>query len=210
MTGKLLVLEGTDGAGKATQSKLLREWLEGKGFKVASFSYPDYSSQYGKIIESFLYSKIQLSVDEQFLVYILDMVKDIGKVRKALDEGFVLMDRYLFSTIAYQCANGFDYQRAKALTWMLGLEQPLAVFYINIPLSVSMARKGKQKAEAGESEDKFEKDQQLLTMVRHNYDTLMKDKFYSENWFVVDGSGDKNAVSRDIQVKLSRLIGGAA
>ena len=44
MSGKLIVIEGLDGSGKATQSALLRKALEVKGIKVRGLSFPDYSS----------------------------------------------------------------------------------------------------------------------------------------------------------------------
>ena len=44
MNGKLIVIEGLDGSGKATQSALLRKALEEKGIKVRGLSFPDYSS----------------------------------------------------------------------------------------------------------------------------------------------------------------------
>ena len=48
--GKILVIEGTDGSGKETQSKKLVEYLTNKGLKVKSYSFPIYSSPSGRIV----------------------------------------------------------------------------------------------------------------------------------------------------------------
>jgi dTMP kinase len=47
---KILVIEGTDGSGKETQSKLLFDYLNSIGIKVKKYSFPVYSSSTGKIV----------------------------------------------------------------------------------------------------------------------------------------------------------------
>jgi dTMP kinase len=207
MVGKLLVLEGTDGSGKATQVKLLRERLEKRGAKVYNLSYPDYESIYGRIINDFLHFKISLGVEEQFFVYLLDMIKDKDKVKKALEESdFVIMDRYLFSTLSYQCSNGFDYDRAKDLIKLMGLNKPFAVFYIDVPVEVSMQRKKIQKQSVGEV-DKFERDKALLTSVKQIYEKLITEKFFSDNWLRVEGAGTPESVANSMADQLSKITG---
>lgn len=197
MVGKLLVLEGTDGSGKATQVKLLRERFEKQGLKVFDLSYPDYNSVYGKIIDSFLHFQTNLTVEEQFFVYILDMIKDKAKVRSELESSdVVILDRYLFSTLSYQCSNGFDYERAKSLVELIDLNRPFAVFYIDVPVEISMERKQKQKSLVGV--DKFEKDMALLRSVKAMYDKMMKEKFFAENWVRINGALDQQSVSNEI------------
>lgn len=206
MVGKLLVLEGTDGAGKATQVKLLKEYLERDGYEVLTLSYPDYNNMYGKIISDFLHFKINLGVEEQFFVYLLDMIKDKPKVSEALQKGdFVIMDRYFFSTLSYQCSNGFDYGRAKQLVKLMELTPPFAAFYIDVPVEISMERKQKQKTLTNDV-DKFERDKSLLIRVKSVYEKLMKENSLSENWIRIDGSGNQEFVSRQIISELTKRL----
>jgi len=72
----LIDFEGIDGSGKMTQSKLLKNELLKRGFEIADFSYPDYDSEYGRRIKGFLDAKLNLSIDEQFLLYLIDIVKN--------------------------------------------------------------------------------------------------------------------------------------
>lgn len=204
MAGKLLVLEGTDGSGKATQVKLLKEYLEGHGQGVFSISYPDYNNMYGKIINDFLHFRIDLGVEEQFFIYLLDMIKDKPAVKEALNRGdFVIMDRYLFSTLSYQCSNGFDYGRAKEFIKLMDLSKPFATFYIDVPVDVSMERKQKQKLLTNDV-DKFERDKSLLIRVKSIYEALIKDSFFSENWIRINGAGDQQSVSTQIISELEK------
>ena len=203
MIGKLVVLEGTDGTGKATQSRLLRDYLTKSGAASISFSYPDYGSVYGKVIDDFLHGRKKLTPDEQFFVYILDMIKDISAVKEALGRGFVIMDRYLFSTLAYQCANGFEYDRAKKIIPLTGLQKPDLTLYIDVPVDVSMERKLKQKGTV----DNFEKDRDLLTKVKKNYSIMMSEGFYSGSWARIDGSQGIEKVSEAILSELERKLG---
>ncbi len=207
MSGKLLVLEGTDGSGKATQVKILKEHLESKGSRVLALSYPDYTYIYGRIIDDFLHSRVNLDVEEQFFVYLVDMLKDKHKVRGAIAAGdFVIMDRYLFSTLSYQCSNGFDYERAKSFIRLMELNEPFAVFYVDVPVEISMQRKQKQKTLIGDV-DKFEKDRALLQNVKGIYERLISEKFFSKNWVRIDGSNDQHVVADQILSELAKLEG---
>jgi dTMP kinase len=102
MRGILIDFEGIDGSGKKTQSRLLERELSQRGFPVSLFSYPDYESEYGKIINVFLEGKIDLNPDEQFLLYLLDIVKDKEEVIQKLQNGYVvIMDRYFLFFFFY-------------------------------------------------------------------------------------------------------------
>lgn len=187
MDGKIIVIEGIDGSGKETQSRLLKENLEGKGKKAAVYCYPDYSSLYGERIKSFLYKKIDISVDELFFLYLIDMIKDNRRIFEDVKEGkYVIMDRFFFSTIAYQSAAGFLYEKAKELIKLIDMPRPDKVFYINISSEVSMERKEKQKGKI--DMDKFESDKAFLSKVSGFYDRLKEESFHSNGWVEIDGN----------------------
>ncbi len=194
MEGKIIVIEGIDGAGKATQTKLLKEALEKEGKKVLTYSYPDYSSVYGERIKAFLYKKIDLKVDELFMDYIIDMVKDRSNIIDAVKEGnYVIIDRFFFSTLAYQSAGGFSYENGKQIIKLLDMPVVDKVFYINVPVDISMQRKEKQKGKL--DVDKFESNKNFLSTVSTFYDKLKNEGFHAKAWEEIDGSKSIEEIS---------------
>ena len=217
MSGKLIVLEGIDGAGKSTLAKALMAYLEKTGRtvrtlvypektgrKVQMLIYPDRSYIYGKIIDDFLHSKINLSVEEQFLLYLIDMVKDKVKIANALaDDEIIILDRYFFSTVAYQCSNGLDYERSKKFIELLSLNRPFGVFYIDLSVELSLQRKQKQKSLIGV--DRFEKNKALLQSARSFYERLLSERAFADNWVRIDGSKSQEEVSKNLINEAEKL-----
>ena len=203
MRGLLIDIEGIDGTGKHTQSMMLKEKLEKIGYKVDIFSYPEYASIYGNIIKKFLDHKLELSFDEQFLVYLLDMIKDKIRVDRLLKNGhMVIMDRYFLSTIAYQCANGFSYQKAKDIMTIVSLSVPSIIFYLDLPIEIANQRKRKQKGVV----DRFESDSHFLVNVKKIYNLLISDQFPSPVWKTVNGAQSPKSVHHEINKSLDFLL----
>ncbi|MHA2250957.1 MAG: dTMP kinase [Candidatus Kariarchaeaceae archaeon] len=202
--GNLLIdFEGLDGSGKNTQSKLLVNKLTEMGYDVLYISYPEYDSIYGKILHDFLYSKINLSPEEQFMVYLLDMVKDKSKVKNHLQEGnIVIMDRYFMSTIAYQCANGFEFDKAKQITEILQMTIPDIILYFDVPAEESYRRKQKQKKDL----DRFEKDLAFLNEVTSFYKKMVSESFPTQNWITFDALDSESSLHDKIMIELNKLL----
>ncbi|MCL5009363.1 MAG: dTMP kinase [Candidatus Parvarchaeota archaeon] len=207
MQGKLLVIEGIDGAGKSTQIKFIKSVLESSGFKTIIFSYPDKNSDYGKIIHSSIEGNKALTIGEQFLLYILDMVKDTGSIKKALESGsIVIADRYFFSTIAYQGSVGFGVGKSVDIIKTLGLNMPSMVFYLDIPVEMAIKRKQLQKGE--EKTDMFEKNAELLERARKQYISMADSKLLCDNWVFIDASLQAQEVSAKIKETLKTVTEG--
>ena len=180
----LIVFEGIDAAGKTTMSRMVVEHIRRKGLEASLFSYPNYTSIYGSIIKLFLESKIRLSHQELFFLYILDMYRERQEVEKALANGrIVVMDRYYTSTIAYQCSLGFDYEMAKKVIEYLDMPKPDTIVYLDIEPRKAVERKARQK-----NLDVFEKDVEFLEKVRKMYWRLIDEGYPTKNWVVVDAS----------------------
>lgn len=180
----IIVFEGIDGAGKQTQSRLLSESLSAMNVKTLLLSYPDYSSAYGKMIDSYLHGAHKPAVRELFFLYAIDQVKDELRIKEALNEGkVVIMDRYLYSTVAYQSAGGLDYSYAKAMEELIALPKPDVVFYLDISVNESMERKRRQKGTLDIHESAID----YLQKVRQNYDMLCNEQFYGK-WIKADGT----------------------
>lgn len=132
LPGKLIVVEGTDGVGRSTQIALLQEWLEARGFAVASTGLRrsdlasrgiDRAKQGHTLSESVL-----------FLFYCTDLADRLEKqIIPALRAGMVVLtDRYIYSMIARAQVRGSDPQWIRKV---LGFALvPDAIFYLQADL----------------------------------------------------------------------------
>ena len=108
--GYLIVFEGIDGTGKSTHCKLLSQYLRDKGIDALQLFEPT-KGQWGMKIRSILAKGRQgISPDEELQLFINDRKEDVANnINPALDQNkVVLLDRYYFSTAAYQGALGLD------------------------------------------------------------------------------------------------------
>lgn len=186
-------IEGIDGCGKTTQAKLLIDRLKENGNVVSLYSYPTHDSRYGKIIrEEFLAGKIEMSVEEQFLLYLLDMQSDKKKILGELSSGNIVMsERYFISTIAYQSAGNFDYEKAKAVEEIMALPRPDIVFYIDLEPEIAFERKKKQKGKT----DRFESAKDYMNKVRNVYEKLYAERYGAKTWIRIDGKRSEREIS---------------
>lgn len=202
MPGLLVVFEGIDGSGKQTQTRLLCETLTSRGIPARAYSYPDYGSRYGHLIGAFLKGEFSLTSREQFLLYLLDIVKDRERVQQDLHNGeVVLMDRYFLSTIAYQSAQHIGYEPAKQIVTLLDLPTPSLVFYLHTPVEIAMERKRHQKGRG----DILEENRALLQDVSRIYQQMMREGFPSANWVRIDGTADLNTIHQQVLAKVLHL-----
>ena len=108
MTGKLIVIEGTDGVGRSTQIELLKKWLEVKGYGVATTGWTRSSLMVQAIDEA--KSGHTLNVNTFSLLYAADFADRLEhEVIPALRAGFiVLADRYIYTAFARSMVRGAD------------------------------------------------------------------------------------------------------
>ena len=126
---KLFVIEGVDGAGKSTQIKLLRDYFSNKGHRCEYLHFPRTESPYfGELIARFLRGEFgSLNAVDPYLVAMLyagDRKDASTLISTWLQDGkVVLLDRYTYSNIAYQCAKLNDNSsQEKLMHWILALE----------------------------------------------------------------------------------------
>lgn len=126
---KLFVIEGVDGAGKSTQIKLLQDFFIKKGYSCEYLHFPRTDSPYfGELISRFLRGEFgSLNDVDPYLVAMLYAGdrKDASEIiSNWLKDGkIVLLDRYTYSNIAYQCAKLHDGKsQDKLMRWILSLE----------------------------------------------------------------------------------------
>jgi dTMP kinase len=126
---KLFVIEGVDGAGKSTQIRLLKDFFTSKGYNCEYLHFPRTESPYfGELIARFLRGEFgSLNDVDPYLVAMLyagDRKDASDMISNWLSEGnIVLLDRYTYSNIAYQCAKLQDLSNQdKLMDWILSLE----------------------------------------------------------------------------------------
>ena len=100
----LITLEGTDGVGKTTQARLLKEWLERQGYDVLLTREPGGGTVAEKIRKILLDPNVHLENLTELFLYEAARVEHLNKiVRPALKKGMVVLcDRFTDATIAYQ------------------------------------------------------------------------------------------------------------
>lgn len=198
----LIAFEGIDASGKETQALMLKGWLESLGYRVSLYTYPDRKSDYGQKLALFLDKKINLSVDEQFALFASDIMKDQPEIAKKLKKGeFVLLDRYIASTLAYQCAQGYDF--SKAAEWIEKNKpiKPDLCFLLDISAKTSFARKKKEA-----QPDIFEKNLSLLSSVREFYLRIVEAKMIAKRWVIVDAERKRDEVFEIIKSEVGRCL----
>jgi dTMP kinase len=126
---KLFVIEGVDGAGKSTQIKLLSDFFSKKGYNCEYLHFPRTETPYfGELIARFLRGEFgSLNDVDPYLVAMLyagDRKDASVLISNWLSENkIVLLDRYTYSNLAYQCAKLHDVSNQdKLMNWILTLE----------------------------------------------------------------------------------------
>lgn len=149
--GKLIVIDGIDGSGKATQTKLLFNRLKKEGKKVKTIDFPRYYSNFfGGLIGEYLsgkygdFSKIDPRVGS--VLYAADRFESSAQINSWLKSGHtVLADRYVSSNQIHQGGKIKDLKtRKEFLTWLDKMEygvfkipRPDLVVYLDVPFEVS-------------------------------------------------------------------------
>lgn len=123
--GKLIVLDGTDGSGKATQTKLLIETLKAEGRAVEMIDFPQYGTKSAGLIEEYLNGKYgQINAYTASIFYAVDRYDANLKIRGWLDEGkIVIANRYVTANAGHQGGKITDRaERIKYFRWLDNLE----------------------------------------------------------------------------------------
>lgn len=151
--GKVIVIEGLDGSGKATQTERLYELLSARGVQVRRVSFPDYDSPSSALVKMYLNGEFGSDPGDvngyaAATFYAVDRYasfkKDWGK---AYDDGAVILcDRYATSNAVYQMTKVPQCEREEYLRWLeeleydrLGIPRPDLVIYLDVPTDISQS-----------------------------------------------------------------------
>jgi dTMP kinase len=193
--GKLVALEGIDGAGKRTQLHLLLGALVQRGIPCLELSFPRYEGFFGGMAARYLRGEFGplSAVDPHFsaLLYAGDRLEAKPVIEAALREGkIVLADRYVASNLAHQGARVPPEKRDEFLAWLRKLEYEIyalphedMVIYLRLPAAEGQSRATHRAARNhSRREDLHEKDLAHMAAAARMYDELAR----QSNWVVVD------------------------
>ncbi len=196
--GLLIVFEGIDGCGKSTQAKLAFEYVKSLGYNaVALKEYTD--GHWGrKIRELSIKGRENVTPYQEFELFLKDRMEDVEEnIKPALESRkIIILDRYYFSSMAYQGGRGVDVQMIQKENEKFS-PIPDIVFYIKINIDSGLNRISSNRQNQF---DDFEK-KTFLKKVKHIFDNMNFDYLIA-----IDGDRDINAIQQDIKSHIDKLI----
>ena len=206
-----IVLEGLDGAGKSTQITKLRDMFRAKGVESEYLHFPRFDAPiYGELIARFLRGDLgSVESVNPYLVALLyagDRADAAAMIRKWMDEGkVVIVDRYVYSNIGYQCAKiEAGEERNRLREWILhtefeefGIPKPDLSIFLDVPFAfterkLSEVREGEDREYLQGGKDIHEASLDLQRRVREVY---LESATLDKDFKVVNCSTDEGAMA---------------
>jgi dTMP kinase len=199
--GKLVVIEGLDGAGKRTLAKALTDALDGRGAKVATGAFPRYDEDvHADLVRDALHGRLGDLTDSVYgmaVLYALDRRGAADRIRADLERfDVVLLDRYVASNAAYGAARLHQSADGGFVAWLrsleverFGLPIPDLHLLLRVPAGVAADRSARREAEEARGRDLWESDGSLQERCAAVYDGLAAAGWLSP-WEVLDGTAD--------------------
>jgi dTMP kinase len=206
-----IVLEGLDGAGKSTQITKLREMFRAKGVESEYLHFPRFDAPiYGKLIARFLRGDLgSVESVNPYLVALLyagDRADAATTIRQWLDDGkVVIVDRYVYSNIGYQCAKIADSNERNTLReWILhtefeefGIPKPDLSLFLDVPFAfterkLTEVREGEDREYLQGGKDIHEASLDLQRSVREVY---LESAVLNEDLKVVNCSTEEGSMA---------------
>ena len=223
--GKFIVLDGNDGSGKATQTKLLADYLTSQDVPHEKFDFPSYNKNFfGAFIGECLAGKhgdfVHLNPKVASTLYACDRNESAPAVRSALEAGKVVVaDRYTSSNQIHQGGKIEKVEERKEfLLWLekmeydvIGIPRPDAVIYLDVPVAVSLElltnKRAQKNAQLGAVErDTVEEDRHYI---ENSHETARWLAQREDNWHFVTCMGERGLRSREeIHADVLKIVEG--
>lgn len=172
MSGKLIVFEGTDGSGKATQAKLLCETLAQRGIAYREIDFPRYGNPFAEPANLYLHGALgnrpgDVNAYAASVLYAVDRFASYKEDWGGFYEegGIVVANRYTTSNAVHQGAKLPESEQPAFFDWLydleyvkLGLPRPDLVVYLDVDLETSLERMKHRQEKTGKDGDIHEKD----------------------------------------------------
>jgi dTMP kinase len=187
--GLLIVIEGIDGTGKSTQARHLAEWLVAQGREVVLSREPTDGPWGAQLRASAATGR--LSPEDELRYFLNDRRQHVAEtISPALAAGkVVILDRYYFSTMAYQGARGFDPAEIRRLNEQFA-PVPDLLLILDIDVDMALQRIGSR----GDPANAFEQ-RENLQRCREIFLSLKDEPFTR----VIDSSGTPDEVGARIR-----------
>lgn len=205
MKNKLIVIEGTDGCGKKTQTKLLNDRLVNMGINSIIQSFPNYDSPACAPVKMYLNGDFGdvtcFDAYQANSLYAVDRLCTMQKHKSHIaNGGTIIFDRYVESTMLHQAALIDDIsERDKFLDYVndfefgtLKLPKPDLVIFLDVPVEVSKKlADARGEFKSGNKKDILESD------VNHLYKAYNAGKYVANkyNWVIVNCVKDGQLMS---------------
>ena len=217
MSGKLIVFEGTDGSGKATQSRILCQYLERQGIPYCHINFPRYGKPSAAMVQEYLDGNLGKKPEDvnayaASMFYAMDRYasykQDWGSVYEA--GGLIVADRYTTSNAVHQASKLPDEERKPYLDWLfdteyrlLGLPAPDLVLYLDMPTEITEKMMRRREADTNTKADIHEQDQAYLRRCRENARKVVEEC----GWRVIHcAAGDEPRTVDDIHSEVLGLV----
>lgn len=212
--GKLIVIEGADGSGKATQAALLCERLAAQGVAARQVSFPDYASEGSAAARFYLSGQLgrEANVYAAAVAFAFDRYASFvnGWSEDYRHGSVIVADRYVESNFVHQGVKLPDSERVDFMAWLddfeyvrLGLPRPNAVIYLRVPTSVSEELLRQRHRAA----DIHEADADYLRRCHQRYDEVAREL----RWRVIECAAngrmrDALAIADDVDRLADQII----
>lgn len=180
MNGKLIVIDGLDGSGKATQSEILYKKLKEKGEKVIKVSFPNYSGKGSTLVKMYLQGELSSNAEEvnayasstffaadRYTSFMQDWKKEYK------NGAYVILDRYTTSNAVHQTSKLPKGEWDEFLDWLFDYEynklcipKPALVIYLDMKPEVSQKLLSKRYNGDESKKDIHEKDVNYIKSCR--------------------------------------------
>ena len=191
----IIAIEGSDQAGKKTQTAMLPKALKSQKIKTTVFDFPDYSTVIGKEIDAYLHGKRKFPPEIIHYLYAANRWEKVQEIKKSVAKNSILiMNRYYHSNIVYGIANGLKEKWLESLD--AGVPKSDLVIVLDVSQTESFLRKKSKR-------DKFEKNKLFLKKISQIYRKLAK----KHKWKLIDASGTKQETHKEILKIIFKKIG---
>lgn len=220
--GTFIVIDGTDGSGKATQTELLVQRLKKEKRKVKKIDFPQYTNNFfGKFLRECLDGVHGdfLAVNPRIAstIYAADRFESSSQIKKWIGAGYtVIADRYVSANQIHQGGKIKDAKvRKEFLTWLDQMEfnvfkipRPNVIVYLHVPVELSLDLIKKRSLEKGTLPDQAESDAKHLV---ESQQSALKIIEKNNKWLKIDcalngGMRSRDDIHEEIAKKVKRIL----